>query len=123
MKWMPPKPHSRFWGPENNWLHRDMFDKWYATEIKPLFENAVEVISFGEQNSWQKFSFMPDYAVYASDGVTGLVVKIEPIKEETAEDILQQLIYAKDHGRIEHLEKAMDNAINFFKTKSTIYSK
>lgn len=101
-KFLPPKPELQiprevFWGTDEKqreavqlavtglagyWSCR--IDEWWDKEIVPLFENAEEV--FGAPGRWYS---LPD--IY-KDTHKALVVKITPIKEPTAEDLLRQIV-------------------------------
>ncbi len=91
MKFLPPKPLVPY---GMGYLTKERFDLWYAKEIAPLFENAVEVEcsrTIGNHlGSW-----------YASENGCApkshkaLLIKIQPLKEESAEDILRELVGIK----------------------------
>jgi hypothetical protein len=87
-KFMPPKP--AFGNYENGiFIPVERFNDWYAKEITPLFENAVEVYGDGriEQGLWSMQK--GDCAINQTH--RALLINIKPIKEETAEDIVKEL--------------------------------
>lgn len=95
-KHMPPKLDLKSAG----WLTRHSiaydicqrsFDAWYDTHIRPLFENAVEIY-LSTNGLVDGVDWSTDY----SDKYThkALIINIEPIKEETAEDLLRELVNA-----------------------------
>lgn len=93
-KWMPPKPKfsSTFTSGISICRHMDVcreFDEWYATEIAPLFENAVWV--YGQKTEEREMCGF-DERPFDNDTHKALLIKIEPIKEESAEDILKEFI-------------------------------
>lgn len=104
MRWMPPKPEfdlmfeysamgklatQTCYEPlgeqvKVNVLSEKKFNDWYDREIKPLFEDAETVYPL-YQNQWTTIR-------ETLHTQKALLIKIEPIKEETAEDILRDLI-------------------------------
>lgn len=69
------------------------FNEWYNKEIAPLFENAEEVFSNQTWQGWYPLGGPDD-----TPTIKALLIKIEPIKEDTAEDFLRDFI--KDHEKI-----------------------
>lgn len=102
MKWMPLKPKFRsmceahryksLGFQPDDWsdgLTKSDFNEWYDREIKPLFENAVEVTGALDGNNITQ----PFGQVRGSHDIhNALLIKIEPIKKETAEDLLREYV-------------------------------
>lgn len=75
-KFMPPKTIF-LTNSDYEFITKFVFDAWYAKEIAPLFENAVEVYGFpAEIGHWREDGHTADYSLRA------LLIKIEPIKEQ-----------------------------------------
>lgn len=66
-------------------ISKDVFDAWYDKEIVSLFENAVTVYSHKETTLWNQDCRS------CIDTIKGIVINIQSIKQETAEDILRDL--------------------------------
>lgn len=101
-RFMPKKPVMRplagdFQYRENvNAVTEHDFNKWWQAEIVPLFENAVEVYGLN-CNGWSSFSQYhnePQTNTPEQQGKThrALLINIQPIKEETAEDMLREIV-------------------------------
>lgn len=102
-KWMPPQPIG--WGLKTHhlWLHKEEFDVWFDKEIRPLFENAVEVYGTIGGKPFYRHQFGDLHSMYPEGTFChteclndsthkALLIKIEPIKkEESAEDLIAQL--------------------------------
>lgn len=97
MKWMPPKPKfikasysilfpNHGIGGSGDIILSGDFDSWYDREIKPLFENANEVVSHKNWGGWYEGCGPEE-----NPSKRALLIKIEPITEENAESILQEL--------------------------------
>lgn len=65
-----------------------VIDTWYDKHIVPMFENAKIVYSSSIEDVW----FESHKVDIFSFKLKGLVINIQPIKEETAEDILREFI-------------------------------
>jgi hypothetical protein len=100
MKFMPPKP---------DWLHygctaftREAFDHWYAKEIAPLFENASEVYTTCVLGFWTTSATLSNDHRFNHKA---LLINIQPIKEDTAEDILKEVVeWWKSYPDDDHAE-------------------
>lgn len=99
MKWMPPtlkfKEHDEVhdWGTSIVSEVQLIFNEYYEEEIRPLFENAVQVTGCkDDMDIWHyaKGIFRDDHDTHKA-----LLIKIEPLEEETAEDLLRQIIEAR----------------------------
>lgn len=95
-RFMPKKPVMRplagdFQYRENvNAVTEHDFNKWWQAEIVPLFENAVEVWLDSETaTKWSEY--------HKSDYKKGMLINIQPIKEQTAEDLLREFLAARGH--------------------------
>jgi hypothetical protein len=115
-KWMPPKPdfdkmkygYSSYFPAAIGSYHReeqdieilikDTFDKWYDKEIRPLFENAITFYGYRDLNSDGHLIFH-ECGISRDPEFTALVMKIESIKEETAEDLLEESIDLFNKGQ------------------------
>lgn len=79
-KFMPPKP-----------TNADTFHTWFDREIKSLFENAVEVYS-QDGSDWIE-NVPTNWATHKA-----LLINIQPIKEDTAEDLLREIVNTQQVG-------------------------
>lgn len=149
---MPPKPNFSFDGCLEdlngtqivrfggrsipNSMTKKAFDSWYDKEIRPLFENAEKVVGYIPAGA-PKLGDAYCFGSFGGSSEThqALLIKIEPIKEESAEDLLRQLldaVYINDdrtiEGRISHnhispiddgkpFAEAITDARNYFKRK------
>lgn len=103
-----PKMNTRTGG-DTAWLSGTQFDDFYS-ELeewhKSVFEGATEVsvqssvvlgLVYGPKNETINFA-------------TGLLIRVQPVKEETAEDILKRWVACSQHGgtliSAEEIEKA-----------------
>ena len=76
------------------------FDKWFDSEIEPLnkiLEGAEWVHCFKdlERNCWEC-----DSQPHEKDTHKALLIGIEPIKRESAEEILNEILESNMHGNI-----------------------
>lgn len=106
-KWMPPKPmlrridHTR--GAYGFGIYSEDFNEWYDKEIKPLFENAEDVRLCDSVTRTAHLAEPIDAKHKA------LLIRIEAIKEESAEDILREILKVSeeiDNGKYVCLEKS-----------------
>lgn len=86
--WPPPKPN--FWG------DREACNAWYAEHIESLGP-AVEVTGYlNDDGSPSEFDSNPtSHATH-----TALLIGITPIREETADDLLEQLVSTIENAGI-----------------------
>lgn len=131
-KFMPSKPKfDRLWGIHTSpgWssgITEDHFDEWYDKDIKPLFDTAIEVkASVDLDDVAGAHWYAPDKNVIRKELYShkALLICIEPIKRETAENILRELLYyeeAKSFGMsfVERLE-IIDRAKSFLNKNKT----
>lgn len=90
-KWMPPKPEHYPW----MGFTVSEFDVWYDKEIKPLFENAIEMVRETHKSSCTGENWYARDKVALGRGAydhKALLIKIEPIKEDTAESLLKEIV-------------------------------
>lgn len=74
---------------------RDELDKWFQEKVEPinkLLEGAVEVYGWGEPDCCYGWSYKNITAKNTSMSHKAYLIGIEPIKKETAKDILKELI-------------------------------
>ena len=98
---MPPKWSPDFRGllvnPQDAWQLEQQYNLHFDTHLKPIFENAVEV--FGEKEhgifSIHRLNKENPYSSFYNTH-KALLINIEPIKEESAEDILREMISELD---------------------------
>ena len=104
-KWMPPKPHFYTRLISNQYRHplpelvvtEQDFSYWYDREIAPLFENAVEVYGHKDRyDSGWHYGLDRKYASELQLASThkALLIKIEPLKEVSADDLLREAVGA-----------------------------
>ena len=105
MKFMPKKPDWTQYNDRNDnyYLTKSEFNDWWEREIKPIFENAIEVYGDTETLTWDEET-SPIYDKRA------LLIKVESIKEQTSEDLVKKLI---------DLIERSENPIPSFKDIST----
>lgn len=130
-KFLPPRPKAIYIDGQTRGdmaLQQQNLNEWYDKEIAPLFENAVEV--YGEFDAtnevWSDFSGLRP--LKANEGVAthkALLVNIEPLKkEETAEDVLREMVDAFKtttiipyQGEVPKFNKALDRARKYLEKK------
>lgn len=87
-KFLPPKPYFASFNGPDLLIPKHEFEKWWDKEIVPLFENAVTAVGmFDHENKLFDFSDSFQDATH-----TASLVNIKPIKHETAEDLLRQIV-------------------------------
>jgi hypothetical protein len=96
---------------------QEQVDMWLDNEIYPLFDKAVEVhLHTGAYNKYYISESAHPNATH-----TGLLINIQPIKEDTAESILRELFDHLDKKPFapfdEHWHALDDRARRFFKRK------
>ena len=78
----------------------ESFNNWFDHFVEPynkLIEGAVEVKSYGTQTLWRNESVTQKYLngveyVPVLETHRAYLIGIEPIKEETAEDVLREIL-------------------------------
>lgn len=95
-KWMPPKPE--FTSMEPKFIYESDFDTWYSKEIRPLFENAEEVLGnvYPIHSFWKLNPYSPDTNLHkeydAEHSHTALIINIKRIqKEDSASGLAKEL--------------------------------
>lgn len=106
-KWMPPKlefdikcvGYLTIHETEMLSYHRIQFEEWYDKEIKPLFENAIDVVKDSYSRTGDSWYERGKEALVSGTTYDHryLLIKIEPIREETAESILRAFINETRH--------------------------
>lgn len=97
-RFMPKKPEMPEWfkhghdDPKSLAINIVEFDQWYDKEIRPLFENAVEVYRSRFSGGWSQ---NPE-RIKEGDTHKALIINIQPIKEETAEDLLREFVAQRE---------------------------
>lgn len=85
--------------------NQESFTQWFDTHIEPInqmIEDAVEVVGSKEWGDWTSQSLGNVSNEYRTH--KALLINIEPIKKETAEDVLRDLIeYAKNNVSVREL--------------------
>lgn len=66
----------------------------YAKDLERILAKGVRVRTAGARYEWFTEAFFPDYGDGEENSASGLVIAIEPIKRETAEDVLRDLLEA-----------------------------
>lgn len=83
--WMPPYPEFDGYS-----LDRATFNRWYAKHIEPLFENAKVVYGAGtdpDTAAWSQKIFFEEL-----DSLVGLLIGIREFKEDSADELLQEVL-------------------------------
>lgn len=113
-KWMPSRPTCWKLFDAHPWLHKEEFDAWFDREIRSMFENAVEVYGTIGGKPFYRHQFGDLHSMYPEGTFChteclndsthkALLIKIEPTKEESAEDVLRDIVNAADStGIIEY---------------------
>jgi hypothetical protein len=106
MKWMPPTPQFDLYDArlDRYWIGKEQFNDWFANEIAPLFENAVEVDCHQTHGGWAAMD--PKTDLWHTENAkthTALLINIKPIKEEDeGRKLLQEMIdYFKNFRDLE----------------------
>jgi hypothetical protein len=66
------------------------FDEYFEREIKPLFENAVEVWGDGRVDEALWSSYKNDRTINQTH--SALLINIQPIAPESADEILREIV-------------------------------
>lgn len=109
-KFMPPKPEFYAYtlegGFQRSMLFETEFHSWFAKEIAPLFQNAVEVW----ETPGDYWSEAPSAVPVNFERHKALLLNIQPIKEESADDILREVVDTIASGNVDGGVKAFDKA-------------
>lgn len=131
-KWMPKKPRYTFFktipqGCNDNLqiVTAGEFEQWWNSEIAPLFENAVEVYGSEDRKGYSQFAWLQER--HELDKHKALLVNIRPIVQDSAEDILRELVggmnkttlitYKGDHPPMNAFNVWFDKAKAFLEKK------
>lgn len=118
-KWKPPKPNFHDYNTRTDTysITKSDFNEWYDKEVKPLFENAVEMWGYSpfpykdhpsgnymEPMNWRSPEIAKKRVDDGDEMFLGnhkaLLIKIEPIKQETAESLLREIANFHDQSGI-----------------------
>jgi len=88
---------------KDSW-HQEAADEWFDTNITPINEaidNAIEVRKFDEEvNSCNNVWFADKGAFSEDDTHKALLIGIEPIKQETALNLIDEILDSNNSGDI-----------------------
>jgi hypothetical protein len=99
---LPERPKYSYWrnvpnGPAEEKETNDVWIRWHDEVLVPwyasLFKDAVEVLGFNDE---REISFCAKWDPGFQPTHKALLINMTPIKEETAEDILRELVGARD---------------------------
>lgn len=91
------------------YIHKDfVFDEWFDREVEPvnkMLKGAVEVSGFGDAPNWTWKQDIENLSYAGRPEYRALLINIEPIKKETAEDVLRDWLgKANSRGLIDWTE-------------------